>query len=74
MTCARVVRSRCVCFFTNDFCLMPTSDSQRQAQLRALIQTFLTERLNDKLDALKPDDPKRAIEEEKSVFALFHFP
>lgn len=38
---------------------MPTSDPQRQAQLRALIQTFLTERLDGKLEALKPDDPKR---------------
>lgn len=44
---------------------MPLSDPQRQAQLRALIQTFLTERLDGKLEALKPDDPKRAIEEEK---------
>lgn len=39
---------------------MPISDPQRQAQLRALIQTFLTERLDGKLEALKPDDPKRA--------------
>ena len=38
---------------------MPLSDPQRQAQLRALIQTFLTERLNGKLEALPPDDPKR---------------
>ena len=39
---------------------MPTSYPERQAQLRALIQTFLTERLDGKLEALKPDDPKRA--------------
>lgn len=39
---------------------MPTSAPQRQAQLRALIQTFLTERLDGKLAALKPDDPQRA--------------
>ena len=39
---------------------MPTSAPQRQAQLRALIQTFLTERLDGKLAALKPDDSQRA--------------
>lgn len=38
---------------------MSPSDPQRQAQLRALIQTFLTERLDGKLEALTPDDPKR---------------
>ena len=38
---------------------MPLSDPQRQAQLRALIQTFLTERLDGKLEVLPPDDPKR---------------
>ena len=54
-----MVRSRCDCFFTNDFCPMSPSDPQRQAQLRALIQTFLTERLDGKLEALTPDDPKR---------------
>ncbi len=48
---------------------MPTSDPQRQAQLRALIQTFLSERLDGKLEALKPDDPKRAQEEEKYSIA-----
>ena len=41
----------------------------RQAQLRELIQTFLTERLNGKLEALKPDDPKRAQEEERFSMA-----
>ena len=34
--------------------------TSRQAQLHDLIQTFLTERLNGKLEALKPDDPKYA--------------
>lgn len=48
---------------------MPSPDSQRQAQLRALIQTFLTERLNGKLEALKPDDPKRTAAEEHYSFA-----
>ena len=48
---------------------MPTTDPQRQAQLRALIQTFLTERLDGKLEALTPDDPKRAKEEEKFSIA-----
>ena len=48
---------------------MPTSYPERQAQLRALIQTFLTERLDGKLEALKPDDPKRAQEEEKYSIA-----
>ncbi|WP_159911272.1 type I-F CRISPR-associated protein Csy1 [Pantoea sp. 18069] len=33
--------------------------ASRQAKLRELIQGFLTERLNGKLEALKPDDPKR---------------
>ena len=32
----------------------------RQAKLRELIQSFLTERLDGKLEALQPDDPKRA--------------
>jgi len=31
----------------------------RQAKLRELIQAFLTERLDAKLNSLKPDDPKR---------------
>ncbi len=44
---------------------MPTSDPQRQAQLRALIQMFLTERLDGKLEALKPDNPKYAELQEK---------
>ena len=39
--------------------------TSRQAQLRELIQTFLTERLDGKLEALKPDDPKRADLQEK---------
>ncbi|MBY4596457.1 type I-F CRISPR-associated protein Csy1 [Ottowia caeni] len=34
--------------------------TSRQTQLRELIQTFLTERLDSKLEALPPDDPKRA--------------
>ena len=33
--------------------------TSRQAQLRELIQTFLTGRLDGKLEALPPDDPKR---------------
>ena len=37
----------------------------RQAQLRALIETFLNERLGSKLEKLEPDDPKKAQEEEK---------
>jgi CRISPR-associated protein Csy1 len=48
---------------------MPTSAPQRQAQLRALIQSFLTERLDGKLAALEPDDPKCAIEKEKFSIA-----
>ena len=39
---------------------MSTSDPQRQAQLRALIETFLSARLESKLEKLLPDDPKRA--------------
>ena len=31
---------------------MPTSYPERQAQLRALIQTFLTERLDGKLEGV----------------------
>ena len=46
-----------------------TTTTLRQAQLRELIQTFLTERLNGKLEALKPDDPKRAQEEERFSMA-----
>ena len=44
---------------------MSISDPQRQAQLRALIETFLNERLGSKLEKLEPDDPKKAQEEEK---------
>lgn len=32
----------------------------RQEKLHELIQAFLTERLDGKLEALKTDDPKRA--------------
>lgn len=39
---------------------MPTHLSVRQAELRALISGFLSERLGSKLDKLVPDDPKRA--------------
>ena len=48
---------------------MPISDPQRQVQLRVLIQTFLTKRLDDKLEALKSDDPKRAQEKERFSIA-----
>lgn len=36
-----------------------TTSNPRQAALRLLISEFLSERLNGKLDKLKPDDPKR---------------
>lgn len=55
----RVLRSRCDCFYQG-FLPYAYSAPQRQAQLRALIQTFLTERLDGKLAALKPDDSQRA--------------
>ena len=38
---------------------MLTTSPPRQAELRALISGFLTERLESKLDKLSPDDPKR---------------
>ncbi|MEY6431051.1 type I-F CRISPR-associated protein Csy1 [Thioalkalicoccus limnaeus] len=40
---------------------MSTPLTHRQARLRALIQTFLSERLKTKLDKLRDDDPKRAL-------------
>jgi CRISPR-associated protein Csy1 len=43
----------------------------RQAQLRALIEAFLSERLGSKLEKLKPDDPKRVQEEEKFSAAFW---
>lgn len=39
---------------------MENSNAQRVAELRALIAGFLKKRLDDKLDKLKGDDPKRA--------------
>lgn len=39
---------------------MPNPLSGRQAELRAAITAFLTERRDGKLDKLKPDDPKHA--------------
>ena len=47
---------------------MPMLHPGRQAELRMLIQTFLTERLTSKLESLPPDDPKRA-----SLHAQFSF-
>ena len=41
------------------------TENLRQVQLRALIETFLNERLGSKLEKLEPDDPKKAQEEEK---------
>jgi len=38
---------------------MPFLKTARQAALHALIQSFLTARLNSKLEKLPPDDPKR---------------
>ena len=38
---------------------MLTSSTGRQAELRSLISSFLTERLENKLEKLAPDDPKR---------------
>ena len=38
---------------------MPNPDPQRVTELRAVIANFLKKRLNDKLDTLAPDDPKR---------------
>jgi CRISPR-associated protein Csy1 len=38
---------------------MLTSSIGRQAELRSLISSFLTERLENKLEKLAPDDPKR---------------
>jgi len=38
---------------------MPNPDPQRVTELRALIADFLHKRLNDKLEKLDPDDPKR---------------
>lgn len=39
---------------------MQKTDPQRVTELRAFIADFLQKRLNDKLDKLAPDDPKRA--------------
>lgn len=39
---------------------MTQPDPQRVTELRALIADFLQKRLNDKLEKLAPDDPKRA--------------
>lgn len=39
---------------------MQISDPQRATELRSLIADFLTNRLNDKLEKLAADDPKRA--------------
>lgn len=39
---------------------MPNINPQRVTELRALIADFLQKRLNDKLEKLAPDDPKRA--------------
>ena len=39
---------------------MPIPDPQRTAGLRAVITDFLQKRLDDKLEKLAPDDPKRA--------------
>ena len=39
---------------------MPNINPQRVTELRALIADFLQKRLNDKLEKLVPDDPKRA--------------
>ena len=39
---------------------MPNPDPQRVTELRALIADFLQKRLNDKLEKLAPEDPKRA--------------
>ena len=38
---------------------MLTISTHRQAELRLLISTFLSERLESKLEKLDPDDPKR---------------
>jgi CRISPR-associated protein Csy1 len=39
---------------------MPNTNPQRVTELRAVITDFLQKRLNDKLEKLGPDDPKRA--------------
>ena len=39
---------------------MSNTDPQRVSELRALITVFLKKRLDDKLEKLAPDDPKRA--------------
>lgn len=39
---------------------MSAPPTDRQVQLRSLIQTFLSERLKTKLETLREDDPKRA--------------
>lgn len=39
---------------------MPNQMPQRVTELRTLVADFLQKRLNDKLDKLAPDDPKRA--------------
>lgn len=39
---------------------MTETDLQRVTELRALIADFLKKRLDDKLEKLDPDDPKRA--------------
>ncbi|MEX8505887.1 type I-F CRISPR-associated protein Csy1 [Leptothrix ochracea] len=38
---------------------MPNTDHQRQAELRTVIQDFLTKRRDDKLEKIKDDDPKQ---------------
>ena len=50
---------------------MQKLDSQRVTELRALIADFLQKRLNDKLDNLAPDDPKRAELQQDFILATW---
>ncbi len=50
---------------------MPKPLSGRQAELRAVITTFLTERRDGKLEKLKPDDPKRIELQQQFEFSTW---
>lgn len=50
---------------------MENTDPQRVSELQALIADFLQTRLDDKLDKLAPDDPKRAELQQEFIPAIW---
>ena len=50
---------------------MPNKNQQRVTELRALITEFLQKRLNDKLEKLGPDDPKRVELQQDFIHATW---